>query len=198
MAKRESSKEASPIYYPHGWEKLTVAFVLVMARVGRRDLTRSLFNRDLRSGELGSMKTSDGITMTPLDQSYWQQRTLETPLNPHEGVRVEPYVDGEVYVCRADLDRLYLRAGTPASQADDAQPPKPVQGKPGTKPKGDWPTRVAAWLILKTYEDPNQLENIDALVKGAEDHLRNEIGWAPENTQHIRRKVVELLRLVRR
>jgi hypothetical protein len=186
-------KETPPIYRPHEWTKLTTAFVEVMAVVGPRDLTRFCFIRDLRSGELGSMKMWPDGTMTLLNPSDWEQRTVEAPMPPHEGVRTEPSVDGEVYMRRADLDRLYLRAGTTA-----AQPPKPVRSKPGTKPKGDWPTLVAAWLILKACEHPRQLENIDALVRGAEDHLREEIGWAPENTGRIRMQILDFLQLIRR
>jgi hypothetical protein len=98
----------------------------------------------------------------------------------------------------AHLDKLYLRAGTPAQQADDVQPPKPVRGEPGTKPKGDWPTLVATWLILKAFENPRQRENIDVLVRGAEDYLREEMGWAPESTGRIRTKILDFLQLVRR
>jgi hypothetical protein len=81
-------------------------------------------------------------------------------------------------------------------QADDGM--TATRAKPGTKPKGDWPTLVGAWLILKATQDPRQLENVDALVRGAEDHLREEIDWAPENTQRIRAKILDFLQLLRR
>jgi hypothetical protein len=122
-------KETPPIYYPHEWAKLTDAFVEVMARVGQRDLTRSCLIRDLRSGDLGSMKILPDGTMTLLNHSDWQQRTVEAPMHPQEGVRVDPYLDAHVYVQLVDLDKLYLRAGTPvAPQSND------TESSPGASP----------------------------------------------------------------
>jgi len=133
MAKRESKKQLSPslgdprrrhtakpketppTYYPHEWVELTDAFVQVMSRVGQRDLTRSCFIRDLRSGQLGSMKILPDGTMTVLNQSDWQQRTVEAPMHPQEGVRVDPYLDAHVYVQLA----ARLKAAT-NGRADDA------------------------------------------------------------------------------
>jgi hypothetical protein len=120
--------------------------------------------------------------------------------------------DHVYFVSRSDFERLW-----PALQ-QQAEPEKPSDGrqiardgdaappamrsappaKPGTKPRKDWPTKVGAWLILKAYEDPRQLDNIDALVDGAQDHLLDEIGWAPENSGRVRKQILDFLQLIRR
>jgi hypothetical protein len=114
------------------WVPLTDAFLQVMSNVGRRDLARNLFKRDLLSGQLGSMKILPDGTMTLLNPSDWQQLTLQVPLRPQEGVGVQPYVDGYIYVRRVDLDKLYPIPATPtmtaATQSDDSRPPERRRG----------------------------------------------------------------------
>jgi hypothetical protein len=105
----------------------------------------------------------------------------------------------EYFVSRSDFERHWpspqqARDGDAAPPVTRSAPP----AKPGTKPQGDWPTKVGAWLILKACENPRQLENIDALVRGAQDHLQDEIGWAPENTGRIRTQILDFLELIRR
>jgi hypothetical protein len=217
MAKRESKKQLSPslgdprrrhtakpketppTYYPHEWVELTDAFVQVMSRVGQRDLTRSCFIRDLRSGQLGSMKILPDGTMTLLNQSDWQQRTVEAPMHPQEGVRVDPYLDAHVYVQLVDLDKLYLRAGTPvAPQSNDTESspkkqPAPEKQKPGIKPTQDWPNRLAPEIVRVAYETPGLLRNRRQLVRQVRKFLADEIGWEPYDDKPLHRELDRLL-----
>jgi len=111
---------------------------------------------------------------------------------------------GHVYFVSQSDDELLRSA--PHAQAEkpnegDATAPamrSAPPAKPGTKPREDWPTKLGAWLILKTYEDPRQLDNIDALVGGAQDHLQDEIGWAPESSGRVRKQILDFLQLIRR
>jgi hypothetical protein len=104
------------------------------------------------------------------------------------------------FVSRSHFEQLFFSSQR-TRDADAVQPETrsaPPASKPGTKPREDWPTKVGAWLILKACEDPRQLENIDVLVSLAQDHLQEEIGWAPENTGRIRRQILDFLQLIRR
>jgi hypothetical protein len=217
MAKRESKKQLSPslgdprrrhtakpketppTYYPHEWVELTDAFVQVMSRVGQRDLTRSCFIRDLRSGQLGSMKILPDGTMTLLNQSDWQQRTVEAPMHPQEGVRVDPYLDAHVYVQLVDLDKLYLRAGTPvAPQSNDTESspkkqPAPEKQKPGIKPTQDWPNRLAPEMVRVACETPYLLRDRAKLVRHVRKFLADEIGWEPYDNKPLHRELDRLL-----
>jgi hypothetical protein len=217
MAKRESKKQLSPslgdprrrhtakpketppTYYPHEWVELTDAFVQVMSRVGQRDLTRSCFIRDLRSGQLGSMKILPDGTMTVLNQSDWQQRTVEAPMHPQEGVRVDPYLDAHVYVQLVDLDKLYLRAGTPvAPQSNDTESspkkqPAPEKQKPGIKPTQDWPNRLAPEMVRVACETPYLLRDRAKLVRHVRKFLADEIGWEPYDNKPLHRELDRLL-----
>jgi hypothetical protein len=199
MAKRESKKQVSPslgdprrrhaakpketppIFDARDWVQLTDAFVQVMSCVGRRDLAEIDINRDLRNGRLGSMKRSPDGTPTRLDPSIWQQWTVKAPMHPQEGVRVEPYVDGHVYVRRADLDRLYPRAGTPAPtpapQAEDAQPPRPRRRKAGPKITKNWRIHVAG-EISRIYENEKRIPRAAELAQ----FCGNKLGYYPDET----------------
>jgi hypothetical protein len=195
MAKRESKKQVSPslgdprrrhaakpketppTFDWRDWVQLTPAFLQVMSCVGPIDLALDCFNRDLRTGRLRSMKISPDGTRTPLNKSFWRQWTVKAPMHPHEGVRVEPYVDGHVYVRRADLDKLYPRAGTPAPtpapQADDAQPPKKGGRKPGPKITKDWRRHVAAEMN-RIIENEQRIPRAAELAQFCENKLRHQ------------------------
>ena len=124
---------------------LKAALLRIMSITKSRDLALAYINRDLRSGQLGSALVQispDGKeTMTLLNPSDWQQRTVHAPWNPEEGVGVEPYVDGLFFVRAVDLDIVGTPTGDP--QSDDAQPPKPRRRKPGPKVTKDWRRHVA-------------------------------------------------------
>jgi len=125
-----------PTFSARDWVPLTDAFLQIMSIVRRHDLSRSCINQDLRSGKLKSalvkISPDGGVTMTLLNRSDWEQRTVEAPLNPAEGVRVEPSMDGHVYVRRVDLDKHYSVAATPTMTAthksDDTRPPERRRG----------------------------------------------------------------------
>ena len=193
-----SPKKTSPIFDARNWVQLTDAFVQVMSCVGRRDLAEIYFNRDLRNGRLGSVKISHG-TPTQLDPSDWQQWTVKAPLHPQEGVGVEPYVDGYVYVRRADLDKLYPRAGTPvAPQSNDTESsskttPAPEKQKPGIKPTQDWPNRLAPEMVRVACETPDLLRDRAKLVRHVRKFLADEIGWEPFDNKPLHRELDRLL-----
>jgi hypothetical protein len=159
-----------------------------MSCVGRRDLAEIDINRDLRNGRLGSMKRSPDGTPTRLDPSDWQQWTVKAPMHPEEGVRVDPYLDGHVYVRRADLDRFYPLAGTPAPtpapQADDAQASKPGRRKPGPKITKGWRRQVAAEMN-RIIEDERRTPSAAELAQFCE----NKLGYQPDE-----RAIQKLLR----
>jgi hypothetical protein len=192
-------KEAPPIFDAREWVQLTDAFVQVMSCVGRRDLAEIDINRDLRNGRLGSMKRSPDGTPTQLDPSDWQQWTVKAPLHPQEGVGVEPYVDGYVYVRRADLDKLYPRAGTPvAPQSNDTESsskttPAPEKQQPGIKPTKDWPNRLAPEMVRVACETPDLLRDRAKLVRHVRKFLADEIGWEPFDNKPLHRELDRLL-----
>jgi hypothetical protein len=135
-----SKPEQTPLtFYAADWVELTKAFLQIMSYTIRHDLAHRCLNRDLRSGSLraGLIKISpDGneMVVTPLDPSEWQQRTVRAPLNPEEGVRVEPpYEDGYVYVRAVDLNNDYPLPGTStmsaAHRSDDVRSPKRRRGQ---------------------------------------------------------------------
>jgi len=139
-----SKPEETPLTFsPHEWEPLPTAFDRIMSVFLTRNRTLFYLNRDLRSGRLRSARVqiSDGKkTMTLLSHSDWEQLTVHTSiLDPIEGVRVDPYVPGEYFVCRVDLDKWYPIAATPtmtaAHQSDQARPPERRRGPVTTH---DW------------------------------------------------------------
>src|SRR5262249_8791557 len=74
-----------------------------------------------------------------------------------------PFDDWAFYLWEPDLDRLY--SGAQPDHDDGSGSPPPV--KPGPKPRGDWPTLVAQWLIAVAADDRKRLQNVDALVTEA-------------------------------
>ena len=98
---------------------------------------------------------------------------------------------GFFFVSRPELDRLYAAPTKTAS--DDAARPKP-----GPKPKDDWPTWIARWLILKALEYPDELANVDALVGEARLFLQQEEIFTPQDDKRIRKVIADLLLLVKR
>jgi hypothetical protein len=94
------------------------------------------------------------------------------------------------FVARAKFDRLFPVAGSAEVASSGNAATKP---RPGPKPKGDWPTVLAAWLIKRAAEEPKQLLNIDALVTEFGSFLDEKLGWAPQDPKQLRRKIKELL-----
>jgi hypothetical protein len=76
---------------------------------------------------------------------------------------------------------------------------------PGPKPKGDWPEVLGAWLIMVSVAEradvaaghPSRLGNIPKLAGDAADFLEEKIGFAPQDTQELIRKIRHFLQFVR-
>lgn len=187
-------------FYAADWIELTEAFLRIMFFTRRRDLAQVCFDRDLRSGQLGSMKISPDGTMTLLNPSDWKQRTVQAPLNPEEGVGVEPSVDGHVYVRRVDLDRHYSIAATPAAQQSDD---RPAERRRGPVLKHDWHT--IAGEIARRCIDPETgsvavPEKESALVFAMRKWCEEQ-GWvapAPSEMSEAVRRVCAALRKVQK
>jgi hypothetical protein len=143
-------KKAPPTFHPHEWVQLKDAFSRIESIAGLPGIALSCLNRDLRSEELGSVLVEispDGkMTVTPLNSSDWQQRTVHATFE-RGGARVgyqfevkPPFAAGlHCFVRLADLDKLYPRPATltmPAPrQSDETQPPERRRGPVNTH---DW------------------------------------------------------------
>jgi hypothetical protein len=179
-------------FFAHEWVPLKAALLRIMSITESRDLALSCLNEDLRSGRLGSTLVQispDGkATMTLFKPLDWQQRTVQAPWNPEEGVGVEPYVDGRCFVRRADLDKWCPT--TAAHQSDDTE----EKQKPGIKPLKDWPNRfLAPEMVRVAYETPNLLQDRPELVRHVRKFLKDEIGWEPYDNKPINRELDRLL-----
>jgi hypothetical protein len=110
------------LFVPPDWVALTSAFIWILSSVDRDAvLAHGCINRDLRAGRLrAALVAPDGTILKLLEASDWQQRTVRAPLNPAEGVRVEPpFEEGRVFLWKADLTRWYSpNPATLAAPAD--------------------------------------------------------------------------------
>ena len=179
-------------FFPREWVPLKAALRRIMSITESRDHALHYLNRDLRSGRLRSalveISPDDKETMTLLNPSDWQQRTVKATLNPEEGVWVEPYVAGRYFVRRADLDKWYPT--TAANQSDDTE----EKQKPGIKPFKDWPNRfLAPEMVRVAYETPDLLRDRPKLVRHVRKFLKDEIGWEPSDNKPIYRELNRLL-----
>lgn len=121
--------EAEPrIAHLRDWVPLTPAFLRVMSFVnGRVDRAQARINRDLREERLhAALVALDGTIKMLLGGTDWEQRTVCAPLNPAEGVRVEPYEEGDWFIRRAGLNEWY--------PTNPAKQPK-LAAKPGSAHK---------------------------------------------------------------
>ena len=127
------SKKMPPTFFAHEWVPLKAVLRRIISITElREDALRSL-NRDLRSGRLRSalleISSDDKETMTLLNPSDWQQRTVKATINPEESVWVEPYVAGlRYFVRRANLDKCYPTPTT-TDQSDDTPSPRTTTSK---------------------------------------------------------------------
>jgi hypothetical protein len=108
------------------------------------------------------------------------ERRDEFPRNPMR-------LRGWFYVWQPDFDRIW-----PTASVDHAGSDAPLRVRPGPKPRGDWPTLLAQWLIAVAVENPKRLDNVDVLVIDA-----HQIKGTPRDPKVVRAKMVELLRGVR-
>jgi hypothetical protein len=144
--------EAEPrIAHLRDWVPLTPAFLRIMSFVnGRVDRAQARINRDLREERLhAALVALDGTIKMLLEGPDWEQRTVCAPLNPAEGVRVEPYEEGDWFIRRADLDEWYptkaeLRQARPRAAAAapisklDTWVAKHGPALTGSRPKEGW------------------------------------------------------------
>ena len=106
---------------------------------------------------------------------------------------VNPVRAAHFYVWQPALDRIWPTANAPVHDEHDDDSNAPLRVKPGPKPREDWPTLLAQWLIAVAVENPKRLDNVDALVIDAQDQIK----WTPSDPKVLRAKMVELLRGVR-
>jgi hypothetical protein len=144
-------------FSPHKWGvTVAVAFARIEASVGalefaEADINEGLRSERLKSGEWQISPDSEG-TWRRLNSSDWAKRRVGAhrsmfvprpgvfALAPREGTYIEgPQFTGQVFICRADLDKHYRIAATPtmtaALQSDDTQPPERRRGPMTTH---DW------------------------------------------------------------
>jgi hypothetical protein len=187
-------------FSPHEWVPLRAALRRVMSITESREPALFYLNRDLRSGRLASglVPHDDKAMIILLEPSDWRQRTVHAPLNPEEGIGVEPYVDGDFYVRRVDLDKWYPTPTT-TDQSDDTESslpttPAPEKQKPGIKPFKDWPNRfLSPEMVRVAYETPGLLRDRPELVRHVRKFLKDEIGWEPYDNKPIHRELDRLL-----
>ena len=126
---------------------------------------------------------------------FWKNRPRVFSRHPsmcmvaRRPTQVREQVHGWFYVWQPDLDRIWSTA-TATVDHDGNAPPRV---KPGPKPRGDWPTQVARWLIAVAVENPKRLGNVDALVIDAQHQIKG----TPSDPKVLRARMVELLRGVR-
>ena len=174
-----------------------------------RDLTEAMAGGELRSQRRYIVRPSRPTDVTlvkeELEPAFWKSHVIDAHRTvfglsvfifrgtPQRGVMDR--VEGGFSIWMPDFDRLYSGEPRRAIEDDDSDDP-PV--KPGKKPHGDWPTLIAQWLIAVAADDRKRLQNVDALVVEANNFLRNRIKWAPKDDKALRKKIRELLKLIRR
>jgi hypothetical protein len=200
--------EKLPLNDPR-WIPIWTAIDLRAAQIADRELAVTDLERAMEGGELRGMRRSRDsgeceYWLEPSRREFtwfqYSREVLEGPRKP--GVRL-PTDDWLFYVWKPDYDRLFPvladddhSAGSVRADQDDSN--SLPQVRPGPKPRGDWPTLIAQWLIAVAVDGPKRLQNVDALVVEANLFLHNRINWAPSDSKALRAKIVELLQEVRR
>lgn len=191
-----------PAFSPAQWLAFSEALLRVKTALKSHELAVRDVVGHMSKGQLASAIRRIGRdgseTFELLKPSFWEGATFNMRTSKIE-VRNLNKVTGSrgwFFVARVDLDRLYpAAAGAPVAANTDNIPRR---ARSGPKPRDDWPTVLAAWLIAVTRDDPKRLRNVDALVPEAQDFLEEQIEWAPKETKDVRKKIVELLQFVSR
>jgi len=195
-------KATPPLDDPR-WQPVREEYKLLSHRTGDPQLALIDLNEALANGGVRSMRRHLKTgKREQLSSKFWRDRVLyiwQYQSNlfvslSHRGPpgRVEPIDDFVFFVWHPDVATVW-----PALREADHEV-MPQRVKPGTKPRGDWHTLVAAWLIAVALDDPKRLRNIDALVTEATVFLEQTIEWAPAEPKHLRKKIRELLQLLPR
>jgi hypothetical protein len=126
-------------FYLGDWVLLRDAVLLVISLVGgKRELGLALINQWVHRGLLDlALLAPDGSTMTLFSKKDCERRTIHAPLNPAEGVRVEPYEAGQHFVRRSDLAKL-------TSPAADRQLCAEGEAEPAARAKESMPEPAPA------------------------------------------------------
>ena len=203
MAKRQREKL---LFDDPRWSPVVELHKLLSQRTGDPrlaafDLTAALANNRLRCMRRNLAGEREAVPST-----FWTDYQLCHSLNrlkvfPRARPRdyAVPSMRGWIfYVWQPDFDRIF---GPPAGSApvehdDDSDTSPPV--KPGRSRAEDWPTLIAQWLIAVAADDPQRLQNVDALVVEAQEFLDEQIQWSPSDDKVLRAKIRELLKLIRR
>jgi hypothetical protein len=211
---------------PHTWGMtLQAAFDQIADAGGTLELAEKIINEGLRSGQLNSREwqiSPDGeATWKALNISDWAQRrvrarrsiffpgiipgmTASPPQRAEAIVYIEgPQFAGQIFICRADLDKYYPTAGPPSmtavpqSENTESSPPTtpaPEKQKPGIKPFKDWPKRfLAPEMVRVAYEKPDLLRDRPELVRHVRTFLQEQIDWEPSDNKPIHRELERLL-----
>jgi hypothetical protein len=198
------TEAAIRIAHPRDWVELTSAFLQIRSFVGEggaRARVRALecINRDLPEERLrAALVAPDNTIIKILEKSDFQGRTVCSPLNPAEGVWIEPpFEEGQrVCISRASLDEWYSTHLEIAKKAElsavaDHESELSARARRGRKPH-DWELyRAKFYLMLDNddvpaYADINISDYADRLMTWG----RNNFDKSPEQAA-MREKVAE-------
>lgn len=214
LTPEQRAAEPLPLDDDARWLPIEAAYQRRAERTGNTALADIDLTKALMEGHLRCMARSTTTgERKPIPPTMWADQ-IKLHSSRREGVLVvhrrqpdddelvfcliRPFRGWAFYIWQPDFDRIWPppTGSAPLDHDDDSNSPPPV--KPGPKPRGDWPTLVAQWLIEVAADDPKRLQNVDALVTEAKIFLRNQIKWAPKDDKDLRAKIRELLGSVRR
>jgi hypothetical protein len=206
-AKRPARKRKAPIravelpFDDPRWRPVREEFKLISQYSGHPNLALFDLNGALANDRVQSMRRhiESGKPERLLDfwidhklQLWSDEGLLVIPRLPDPRGFVKPVRGFAFFLWHPHVEKVW-----PAlRQADDEM--VPPRGRPGTKPRDDWYTLIAQWLLAVAYDDPRRLRNVARLVPKAAAFLQTEIGWSPKESKELRKKIVELLLLVPR
>ena len=197
------------------WQRWEDACRQIFATTKDWDMAHAELAPKLRSGKIPSLLRSIDfqtreIQEHPLPTAFWREVTITVQL----GLLVDttkwstekrsanalpswwPLRSWHYFFLRrSDIDRYWPSVGARAEPRHASETTSRVS--PGTKPTGNWHTLIAQWLIAVAVENPERLQNVDALVIEAQKFLHKRIKWAPSDDKALRGKIRELLREVR-
>jgi hypothetical protein len=209
----KKSRESEPSLDDTRWRPVREEYKLISDLTGHPQLALVDLNEALANGRVRFMRRhlrtgkreqlSSKFWLDNVLHVWWYQSNLFVSLwHPSRPGHVDPIDDFELFVWHPDVASVWPARReadhevTPLREAVHEM--TPLRAKPGTKPTGDWHTLIAQWLIAVAVDEPKRLRNVDVLVAEASAFLLDEIKWAPAEAKDLRKKIVELLRLVSR